>query len=194
MKDEPRPFYLVLALTIFVMSEAILLLIFLPKMLLAYEYSTMSEAEQKQSISDRIQRSSKYGAGPRPSSSSQGEGGSSTPSSVKKNKIPISASEFFRERAESAIAKMSSSNQNQHDHSSSHPGDGGCSTRSDVSTRASEENRSLRMANGSEQHEDSDAVVKNGEDRVQEEEEHAATVLEGDGVPEVEDTERCKDL
>ena len=59
VKDDPKAYYLVLTLMIFVLSEAILLLIFCPKMYLAYQYSGMSEAEQRRVMQNRIMKSSK---------------------------------------------------------------------------------------------------------------------------------------
>jgi hypothetical protein len=59
VKDDPRAFYLVLVLMIFVLSEVILLLIFLPKIYLAYQYSGMSKADQNKFMRDRIEGSSK---------------------------------------------------------------------------------------------------------------------------------------
>jgi hypothetical protein len=74
VKDDPRAFYLVLTLMIFVLSEGILLLIFLPKMLLAYRFSTMSEAEQRRVISDQIARSSSLHPSRRGSQTTGGAG------------------------------------------------------------------------------------------------------------------------
>eukprot|EP00977_Amphora_coffeiformis_P000770 scaffold162_cov176-Amphora_coffeaeformis.AAC.30 len=59
VKDESRSFYLVLTLSIFVLSEAILMLIFLPKMYLALQYSAMSEKEQKEAMAKQIHESTK---------------------------------------------------------------------------------------------------------------------------------------
>lgn len=67
VKDEPKAFYLVLVLMIFVLSEVILLLIFLPKIFLAYQYSGMSEADQKKVMRDRIEGSAKSSTGNRSS-------------------------------------------------------------------------------------------------------------------------------
>lgn len=61
VKDEPRSFYLVLALSIFVLSEVILLLTFLPKMYLAFQYSGMSERDQRKTMSEQIHRSTRSG-------------------------------------------------------------------------------------------------------------------------------------
>lgn len=58
VKDDPRAFYLVLTFMIFVLLEGILLLIFLPKMILAYQYSKLSKAEQKKMLADQIALSS----------------------------------------------------------------------------------------------------------------------------------------
>lgn len=60
VKDDPRAYYLVLTLMIFVLCEGILLLIFLPKILLARRFSKMSEADQKKEISDQIALSSNF--------------------------------------------------------------------------------------------------------------------------------------
>jgi hypothetical protein len=57
VKDAPKAFYLVLVLMIFVLSEVILLLIFLPKMYLAYQYSGMSKADQNKAMRDGIEES-----------------------------------------------------------------------------------------------------------------------------------------
>jgi hypothetical protein len=59
VKDYPRAFYLVLVLMIFVLSEVILLLIFLPKIYLAYQYSGMSKADQNKAMRDRIEGSTR---------------------------------------------------------------------------------------------------------------------------------------
>jgi hypothetical protein len=59
VKDDPRAFYLVLVLMIFFLSEVILLLIFLPKIYLAYQYSGMSTADQHKAIRDGINGSSR---------------------------------------------------------------------------------------------------------------------------------------
>ena len=59
VKDEPRAFYLVLTLTIFILCEGILLLLFLPKMYMQYKFSRMSEAEQKEAMAKQIGRSAK---------------------------------------------------------------------------------------------------------------------------------------
>jgi len=59
VKDEPRTFYLFLVLTVFIVSEAIPLLIFLPKMLLAREYSGITKSEQKKAMSEQIRQSSR---------------------------------------------------------------------------------------------------------------------------------------
>ena len=64
VKEEPRSFYLVLTLTIFVLCEGILILIFLPKMKMAYRFSQMTEAEQRQEMSANVRRSA---SGPRDS-------------------------------------------------------------------------------------------------------------------------------
>jgi hypothetical protein len=60
VKDDPRAFYLVLTLMIFVLCEGVLLLIFLPKILLARRFSKMSEADQKKELSDQIALSSNF--------------------------------------------------------------------------------------------------------------------------------------
>ena len=57
VKEEPRSFYLVLTLTIFVLCEGILLLIFLPKAKMVYTFSQMSESEQYQEMSANVHRS-----------------------------------------------------------------------------------------------------------------------------------------
>ena len=57
VKEEPRSFYLVLTLTIFVLCEGILLLIFLPKAKMVYTFSQLSESEQYQEMSAHVQRS-----------------------------------------------------------------------------------------------------------------------------------------
>jgi hypothetical protein len=57
VKDDPKAFYLVLVLMIFVLSEVILLLIFLPKIYLAYQYSGMSKADQNKALRDGIEGS-----------------------------------------------------------------------------------------------------------------------------------------
>ena len=63
VKEEPRAFYLVLVLALFLLSETILLLNFLPKMLLASKYANMSEREQRRYMSSKIQASSKISMG-----------------------------------------------------------------------------------------------------------------------------------
>jgi hypothetical protein len=60
VKDDPRAFYLVLTLMIFTLSEGILLLIFLPKIILAHRFSKLSEGEQKRRISEQIVQSSGF--------------------------------------------------------------------------------------------------------------------------------------
>jgi competence protein ComGC len=57
VKDDPRAFYLVLMLMIFVLSEGILLLIFLPKMIMASTFARMSLTEQRKEISAQIKKS-----------------------------------------------------------------------------------------------------------------------------------------
>ena len=59
VKDEPRSFYLVLTLTIFVLCEGILVLIFLPKMILVRQFSKLSEADQRKELSEQIQKSTR---------------------------------------------------------------------------------------------------------------------------------------
>lgn len=60
VKDDPRAFYLVLTLMIFTLSEGILLLIFLPKIILAHRFSKLSEGEQKRRISEQIVQSASF--------------------------------------------------------------------------------------------------------------------------------------
>jgi ABC-type sugar transport system substrate-binding protein len=57
VKDTPKAFYIVLTLTIFLLCMAVLLLIFLPKVVLQREYSTMTEAEQKRVMAEGIKQS-----------------------------------------------------------------------------------------------------------------------------------------
>lgn len=59
VKEDPQSFFLVLTLMILVLSEGILLLIFLPKITMAYKFSHMSEADQKKDISQQIKKSTK---------------------------------------------------------------------------------------------------------------------------------------
>jgi gamma-aminobutyric acid type B receptor len=63
VRDEPRAFYMVLTLMVFVLSESILLMIFLPKMQNAYAFSKLSEAEQKKVLSEQIKSSHKASTG-----------------------------------------------------------------------------------------------------------------------------------
>jgi len=82
VRDEPRSFYVVLVLTFFILSEGILLLIFLPKMSLAKKYAGMTAKQQKMAIAARIKASTK-GSGSRGTGSSsfelqQGEDNSSS--------------------------------------------------------------------------------------------------------------------
>jgi len=77
VKDDPRAFYLVMILTILVLSEVILLLIFLPKMYLAYQYAGMSETDQRIAISAGIRLSSKLRRDSAKSNQDQSENGSS---------------------------------------------------------------------------------------------------------------------
>ena len=178
VKDEPRPFYLVLTLTIFVLSEAILLLIFLPKMRLAYEYSFMSEAEQKQSISASIHTSSNHGG----NVSRHGNNSSIQEGCDTKNKGSIvTASKFFRDRAESAIAKMSDDQQQDPNNmviSSQIAERGNSSTRgSDSITQ-----RVSDYQNNSEQNSTDDSVVQKGENELSEKESEVSTRMEGEEV------------
>jgi hypothetical protein len=83
VKDDPKAFYLVLVLMIFVLAEVILLLIFLPKMYLAFQYSGMSKADQNKAMRDGIEGSSKHSAGKRvswlqPAASANGENSTKT--------------------------------------------------------------------------------------------------------------------
>jgi gamma-aminobutyric acid type B receptor len=57
VKDDPLASYVVLTLMIFVLSEGILFLIFLPKMIMAYNFSLMSLKDQRQEISAQIRKS-----------------------------------------------------------------------------------------------------------------------------------------
>ena len=55
--DDPEAFYLVMTLMIFCLCEVILLLIFLPKMVLAWKYAGMSESEQRKQMLQVIKAS-----------------------------------------------------------------------------------------------------------------------------------------
>jgi hypothetical protein len=93
VKDEPRAFYLVLVLTIFVLSEAILLLIFLPKMYLAHQYAGMSEAERRKAMSEGIKKSARSATNHKNSSSDS-------------SSVHGGTSKFFRDRAAEARAAI----------------------------------------------------------------------------------------
>jgi ABC-type sugar transport system substrate-binding protein len=58
VRDTPQTFYVVLSITMFLLCMAVLLLIFLPKMLMQRKYAGKSEAEQRRMIGESIKRSS----------------------------------------------------------------------------------------------------------------------------------------
>ena len=58
VRDMPEAFYLVLTLEIFLLSMAVLVVIFVPKALMDYKYSNLSEKEQKRYMADCIRKSS----------------------------------------------------------------------------------------------------------------------------------------
>ena len=58
VRDNPRAFYVVLSLIIFLLSMVVLLLIFLPKMTMQQYYSHKSETEQRRMITNKIRASS----------------------------------------------------------------------------------------------------------------------------------------
>jgi len=65
VRDLPQAFYLVLTFTIFALSTAILMLIFLPKISLQKKYSEMSETEQQRELRGSLRKnSSKFGFEP----------------------------------------------------------------------------------------------------------------------------------
>ena len=59
VRDDPKAYYMVLTLMIFVLSETILLLIFIPKMILARRFLQMTEEEQRREMSEQITKSSR---------------------------------------------------------------------------------------------------------------------------------------
>lgn len=58
VRNMPQAFYLVFSIMIFLLCMAILLLIFLPKMLMQRKYANMTESEQKIAIKKCVQLSS----------------------------------------------------------------------------------------------------------------------------------------
>ena len=58
VRDNPKAFYLVLTLVIFILCMIILLLIFVPKVSIQKIYSGMTESEQKQAIAQSVRVSS----------------------------------------------------------------------------------------------------------------------------------------